>query len=154
VHWAVICLRDRGPIKLTLTPVDGRNFTADDSNSPSGVRGAFPDIVVARTELWKNRSEDGPAINPPFQNPDVHSCRRVPPGANLDFATEQLCCGVDDQSPNILANVQHYTFGVDSVIRLLIHIAIALFLAFFSDVCPTLCCLREVSLAHPRYEPE
>jgi hypothetical protein len=68
-------LQDRGPFTLTLTPVDRRNFTADDSDPASGVRGAFPDIVVARPESWKNRSEDGRVINSPFQNLDVHSYR-------------------------------------------------------------------------------
>src|SRR5271156_504516 len=109
-----------GTFLVKLTPVDRRNLTSDDSDSTAGVRGIFPNVIVTGTQPRKDRSEDWPVLNSPFQDLDMDALRGVA-WADLDFPTAQLRIGINDQCPDVLPNIQHDAFGMDPVNVLLSH---------------------------------
>src|SRR5271165_7144105 len=101
-----------GSFLRNITPFDARNFTPDDSCGAAGVRAVIPNVVVAGTEPRKDRSEDWPAINSPFQDLDMDAlCDAA--RADLDFPTAQLGIGIDDQRSNVLPDIQHDAFRMD-----------------------------------------
>lgn len=104
-------------------PIDCRNLPAQDSDYMGEVRGRVPNVILARAELRKDRGEDRPAINPSFQDLDVGSCPGIPSRADFDFPPAQLWLGIDDQRPDVLPDVEHDGFGMDSVIVLFRHLA-------------------------------
>src|SRR5271169_3262985 len=103
-----------------LTPIDRCHVAPDDSDGIAGVRGVFPNVVIAGPEPRKDRSEHRSAVNSPFQDLDMDALRDAA-RADLDFPAAQLGIEIDDQRANVLPDIQHNAFGMDPVNVLLSH---------------------------------